>query len=217
MTTSSLRRALAPTQRKKAEVTVACDGSCLKNPGGATGWAWVASDGRWAAAGMETGTNQVAELWGVLSVLRDFPHDPLVIQIDSEYAMKAATVWGKSWARSGWRTREGTLIKNITLVKGIFTLMAHRTEPVRFVKVPGHDPQGRWPLNTAADRLAGRAARLARTQGEKVSMKGLDKAITQARVAEPSRAKAPTAESAREMCNSCGRRIAIDGRCGCFD
>ena len=83
---------------RNSEVLVGCDGSCLKNPGGATGWAWVASDGRWASASQPSGTNQVAELWGVLSVLRDFPDNALAIQIDSEYASLMAELGEDAYA-----------------------------------------------------------------------------------------------------------------------
>lgn len=150
-------------------ITVACDGSCLKNPGGATGWAWAAEDGRWASGCQPKGTNQVAELWGVLSVLRDFPVEPLIVQIDSEYAMKCATVWAKGWAKRGWRTVSGDPVKNLALVQAIHRQMTVRTTPIEFVKVPGHDPENRWPLNTEADRLAGEAARYAKQTGKTVT------------------------------------------------
>ena len=126
-----------------APLTIATDGSCLKNPGGASGWAWVADDGRWFAAGQPTGTNQVAELWGVLAALRDFPLDPLTIQIDSVYAMKCATTWAQGWARNGWRNRAGDPVSNLALVQAIFTQMKRRKDAglvTRFEKVPGHDP-----------------------------------------------------------------------------
>lgn len=147
-------------------LTVACDGSCLKNPGGATGWAWVAEDGSWASGCQPVGTNQVAELWGVLSVLRDFPLRPLTVQIDSEYAMKVATTWRKGWRKRGWRTASGDLVKNLTLVQGIDRLMEERSAPITFIKVPGHDRQNRWPLNTLADERAGRASAWARDHQE---------------------------------------------------
>lgn len=155
-----------------AEVLVACDGSCLKNPGGATGWAWVAADGRWSSGCQPTGTNQVAELWGVLSVLRDFPVDPLVIQIDSVYAMKASTVWVEGWKSKGWVNSQGQPVANLKLVKAIHRQMLLREAPVRFVKVPGHDPGNRWPLNTAADRRARSAAEWAQTHVESTTFAG---------------------------------------------
>ncbi len=156
------------TRRDGAEILVATDGSCLKNPGGAIGWAWVAQDGRWSAGCAPEGTNQIAELWAVLAVLRDFPQQPLAIQIDSEYAMKVATSWAPRWQRNGWRTASGAPVSNLDLVKGIHLQTTRRRRDgisTRFIKVPGHDKANRWPLNTAADARAGEAARYARRTG----------------------------------------------------
>lgn len=144
---------------------LACDGSCLKNPGGATGWAWVAEDGRWASGHQPTGTNQIAELWGVLSILRDFPNEAVIVQIDSEYAMNIATKWAKGWAKRGWVTAGGKPVSNLAIVKAIYSQMLVREAPIRFQKVPGHDPQNRFPLNTAADEYARAAAVRAKTHG----------------------------------------------------
>lgn len=145
----------------RGRLLVACDGSCLRNPGGATGWAWVSVDGRWAAGAQPTGTNQIAELWGVLSILRDFPETPLMVQIDSEYAMNVATKWRAGWRRNGWKNREGKPVSNLGLVRAIDHQMNARSEPIEFMKVPGHDPEKRWPLNDAADERASYAAKVA--------------------------------------------------------
>lgn len=142
-------------------LTVATDGSCLRNPGGPTGWAWAAEDGRFCSGGTPQGTNQVGELYGVITALRAFPVEDLTIQIDSEYAMKIATQWGPGWARQGWKTASGGTVKNLPLVKVILHLMRTRPAPARFKKVPAHDPAGRWPLNDRADALAKSAARKA--------------------------------------------------------
>lgn len=165
---------LAPAD---GSLLLACDGSCLKNPGGATGWAWVAEDGRWASGYQPSGTNQVAELWGVLSVLRDFANEPVIVQIDSEYAMNIATKWAKGWARKGWVTAGGKPVSNLGLVKSIYSQMLVREAPIRFQKVPGHDPGNRWPLNTAADERARAAAVFARQNGTSGTREGHDAAL----------------------------------------
>lgn len=157
------------------EVTLATDGSCLRNPGGATGWAWVAEDGSWEADGAHTGTNQTAELQAVLMALRDWPTAHLVIQIDSQYALTAATTYGERWAKNGWRTATGNSVANLALVKGLHLQMTRRRAAAlttRFVKVPGHDPGNRWPLNTAADEHARRAARHAAHRSEPPRARG---------------------------------------------
>ena len=48
------------------------DGSCLRNPDGPTGWAYVCQDGRYSFGGCVAGTNQIGELMAILTVLRDF-------------------------------------------------------------------------------------------------------------------------------------------------
>lgn len=147
------------------KLLVATDGSCLRNPGGPTGWAWVTEDGRSCVGGAPTGTNQVAELYSVLTALRAFPVEDLTVQVDSEYAMKVATHWGQAWARNGWKTKTGDPVKNLALVKIIVHLVRTRPAPVRFEKVQAHRNDGRWPLNDQADRLAKAGANRAATLG----------------------------------------------------
>lgn len=207
--------------RHHKTLTVACDGSCLSNPGGATGWSWAAEDGRVFAAGQPSGTNQVAELWGVLSVLRDFPTTPLVVQIDSEYAMKVATVWPKFWEPNGWRTKEGKEVSNLSLVKAIWVQTRRRTEPVRFVKVPGHDADKQWPLNDAADRYAKNAASFVRTHSTAHQRQILDPSLPQLEETAARRRQEGKIDAARkrktrgwQMCPSCDKPI-VDGECDC--
>lgn len=203
--------------RHHPEVVLACDGSCLSNPGGPTGWAWVREDGTWASGGQPTGTNQVGELWAVLSALRDFPVEPLTIQIDSAYAMKTATTWAELWARNGWVTKEGARVANLSLVQAIHRRMVVRDAPVRFVKVPGHDPEHRFPLNDAADRQARMAAVHAGDHGVSAVFSGADpRVIDLVREARRGGAARPQEREA-PLCSSCGTAIRITGDCGCSD
>lgn len=140
---------------------VATDGSCRKNPGGAIGWAWVTEDGRSCAGGAPTGTSQVAELYGVLTVLRAFPVEALTVQVDSQYAMNVATRWGAAWARQGWRTAAGDPVRNLPLVKVIVHLTRTRPAPLKFQKVEAHRADAKWPLNEQADELAKAASKRA--------------------------------------------------------
>lgn len=198
------------------DLLVATDGSCLRNPGGATGWAWVAEDGRWAAASQVSGTNQIGELWGVLSLLRDFPDTPLTVQIDSQYAMKVATTYRSSWRRNGWKTKDGKSVQNKGLVLAIDRALNLREEPIRFVKVQSHTDDDKWPLNAAADKQARAAAVYAMRNEEGRRFKGVDEAIrgrtvrTNAVVTGAPRATRPN------MCPSCDRPI-IGDQCGCSD
>jgi ribonuclease HI len=137
-------------------ITVSTDGSCLRNPGGPSGWAWVNHQGPAASGGIAAGTNQVAELTAVLRAIEAHPGDePLVIESDSQYAIKCASEWVVGWKRKGWRTASGSPVQNLALVQGIERAIAERTGPVRFVWVRGH--VGNY-YNEQADLLAGAAA-----------------------------------------------------------
>lgn len=140
-------------------IIVSTDGSCLRNPGGAIGWAWVDHQGGSANAGAASGTNQVAELRAVLEAIRAHPGpEPLFIESDSLYAIKCASEWLPGWRRNGWRTATGSAVKNVELVQWIDHAIASRPGPVRFRWVRGH--VGNY-FNEQADKLAGEAARAA--------------------------------------------------------
>ena len=49
-------------------------------------------------------------------------------------------------------------VKNAGIITAIWSALDARLGTVKFVKVPGHDPGNKYPLNTAADILANDAA-----------------------------------------------------------
>ncbi|UKJ62691.1 ribonuclease HI [Cellulosimicrobium cellulans] len=137
-------------------ITVSTDGSCLSNPGGAIGWAWINHDGTFDSGGAVSGTNQVAELTALLQAVRAHPGaEPLLIESDSQYAIKCASEWVVAWKRKGWRTAGGQPVKNLELVRAIDRVITERAGPVRFRWVRGHVGD---PFNERADQLAGLAA-----------------------------------------------------------
>jgi ribonuclease HI len=147
-------------------VLVGTDGSCVSNPG-PTGWAYVTDDGTSACGGLVTGTNNIGELLAVQNALRDFADRPLVIQADSSYTIGCSTTWAGGWARNGWRNSKKETVANVGIVQEIYALMQARAAadvPVFFQKVKAHlTDRTVWPLNVAADELAGSAsARAAR-------------------------------------------------------
>lgn len=147
-------------------IVVGTDGSCMTNPG-PTGWAYVADDGTSACGGLLQGTNNIGELLAVENALRDFAHRPLVIQADSSYTIGCSTTWASGWARNGWRNSKKEIVANVEIVQAIHALMQARRDadaPVHFQKVKAHlIDLTVWPLNVAADALAGEAsARAAR-------------------------------------------------------
>ena len=144
-------------------ITVSTDGSCLKNPGGPIGWAWVNhADGSYASAGHRAGTNQIAELSAVLDALKAHPgSEPLLIESDSQYAIKCSDgTWSRGWKRKGWKTASGSLVKNLPLVEAIDAAISARPGQVSFKWVKGHAGNR---FNERADELAGLAARKARS------------------------------------------------------
>ncbi|WP_327149017.1 ribonuclease H family protein [Nocardia sp. NBC_01329] len=140
-------------------IIVSTDGSCLRNPGGAIGWAWVDHAGGAESGGAASGTNQIAELRAVLEAVRAHPgSDPLLIESDSLYAIKCASEWLPNWRNNGWRTSNGSAVKNVEIIREIDHAIAGRPGPVRFRWVRGH--VGNY-FNEQADALAGAAARKA--------------------------------------------------------
>jgi ribonuclease HI len=162
----TLARTVADVMRLEGGVVVGTDGSCVSNPG-PTGWAYVADDGTSACGGLVQGTNNIGELLAVENALRDFADRPLVIQADSAYTIGCSTTWASGWARNGWRNSKKEIVANVEIVQTIYALMRARRDtdaPVFFQKVKAHlIDLSVWPLNVAADRLAGEAsARAAR-------------------------------------------------------
>lgn len=141
-------------------ITVSTDGSCpFKNPGGAIGWAWVNHDGTQFSAGHPSGTNQIAELMAVRDAILAHPgQETLVIESDSQYAIKCSSVWLRGWKAKGWRTTNGQPVKNLPLIKQIDAAITARAGKVEFRWVRGHAGNRH---NEIADRLAGAAARAA--------------------------------------------------------
>ncbi|GAB4589930.1 RNase H family protein [Nocardia sp. NPDC127526] len=138
-------------------IIVSTDGSCLRNPGGAIGWAWVNHAGGSASGGAPSGTNQIAELRALLEAVRAHPgSEPMLIESDSLYAIKCASEWINGWRNNGWKTSTGGAVKNLELIQQIDRAIATRPGPVRFRWVRGH--VGNY-FNEQADALAGQAAR----------------------------------------------------------
>lgn len=143
------------------KLIIASDGSCLKNPGGAIGWAWADNRGRWQANGYPTGSNQKAELLGLLSIFYAFPNTSIHVQLDSQYVLNIVTKWMFSWKKNGWFRDEQRKqpVSNLIYVKALYEAMKIRKQKnlvTTFEWVKGHASN---PLNNKADVEAGLAAK----------------------------------------------------------
>lgn len=188
-------------------ITVSTDGSCLRNPGGAIGWAWANHDGTHASGGAPSGTNQVAELTAVLEAIHAHPGDePLRIEADSQYAIKCSSEWVHGWKRKGWRTASGGPVQNLALIQAIDRAIAERPGPVAFAWVRGHRGDR---FNEQADELAGIAAREARDGRPSSAQSSLPaNALGGAgRAAEPPLASAALPEQARTAPRAASRSV----------
>lgn len=174
---------------------VSTDGSCLRNPGGAIGWAWVNHEGASQSGGEPSGTNQIAELRALLEAIKSHPGDePLMIESDSQYAIKCASEWLPGWKRKGWKTAGGSPVKNLDLVQSIDQAITARTGPVRFRWVRGHVGNH---YNEMADQLAGEAARAVKAGKTPTAVPAVPAPAAPA--APASTAPAPTAPASSEL------------------
>lgn len=142
-------------------VVAATDGSAINNPNGPAGWSWFVSEDCWAAGGFVKASNQVAELFAVLALLRAVPreYDVLVVT-DSQFTVNVMTKWMLGWKRNGWRKADGSPVANLDLIQDLDRAMSGRV--VKFQWVKGHAGH---PMNEVADRICSDASgKIARGQ-----------------------------------------------------
>jgi ribonuclease HI len=137
-----------------SRLVIATDGSCLKNPGGAGGWAWATSAESWGAGGHPSTTNNLMELKAVYEALVVTPVDqPLLIESDSLYVIRSVSEWMAGWKRNGWQTTAKKPVANQSALLEIDRVLAGRDVEWRHVK--GHNGH---VLNEVCDVRAGAAA-----------------------------------------------------------
>ena len=144
------------------------DGCCLKNPGGAGGWAVIAERGgdvlaQWSGS-VESTTNNRMELTAVIEALREGADGKTEIVSDSTYVVKGVTLWLPRWKEKDYkRGRPRINIPNRSLWEEIDELIADYLHPLRFRWVKGH---AGGAFNEMADDLAGKEARAFKTKAE---------------------------------------------------
>jgi ribonuclease HI len=145
------------------------DGCCLRNPGGAGGWAFVMEERgqvlKTRRGGDPSTTNNRMELLAAIEALRWVADIDNSVQIcsDSKYVVEGMNTWRFKWRVIGWRKKPTSRgkVKNAALWEELDRLATAR--PVDFRWVKGHAGAN---FNEQADQLAYAAAEEAAGEDE---------------------------------------------------
>lgn len=114
---------------------IVCDGSCLRNPGPG-GWAYAFIQGSkveyYSGSAPQT-TNNIMELTSMLEALKHGHADE--IYTDSTYVANGMNVWVKGWKKSGWKTSQNKIVKNLEIWQEIDRLYNGKIQ-IKWIK--GH-------------------------------------------------------------------------------
>ena len=147
---------MAEPSAPDADYIIHTDGSCLRNPGGAGGWAAVIETTATGAVEEKSGgapetTNNRMEMTAALMALRAVPEGARVaLYTDSQYLKNAFTkFWLPAWKKRGWKKADGEPVLNQDLWVQLDAAFAARQ--VQFHWVKGHAGN---PRNERCDALA---------------------------------------------------------------
>lgn len=110
-------------------------------------------------------TNQRAELFAIYVALviikKNFVYDKIKIFTDSEYSIKALTVWLKQWKKNDWKTSQGKDVLNQDIIQPIDQILDNQRDKVIFVHVKAHTGFNDEISisNNIADKLAQKGAK----------------------------------------------------------
>ena len=148
--------ALTVEEPVDADYIIHTDGSCLRNPGGAGGWAAVietvaTGEVREYSGGDPETTNNRMELTAALMAVTSVPEGArIALYTDSQYLKNAFTkFWLPAWKKRGWKKADGAPVLNQDLWMQLDAAFAARR--VRFHWVKGHAGN---PRNERCDELA---------------------------------------------------------------
>lgn len=134
---------MAAPSAPDADYIIHTDGSCLRNPGGAGGWAAVIETAATGAVEEKSGgdpetTNNRMELTAALMALTAVPEGARVaLYTDSQYLKNAFTkFWLPAWKKRGWKKADGEPVLNQDLWVQLDAAFAARQ--VQFHWVKGH-------------------------------------------------------------------------------
>lgn len=135
------------------KVIIYTDGACSGNPGPG-GWAAVLICGenkKEISGGNPDTTNNIMELTAILEALKSLKVEcDVQLYSDSAYCVNAFNQnWIYGWIKKGWRTSDGSEVKNKEIWQEIYSLTQKHN--VTFNKVKGHS---NVELNNRCDELA---------------------------------------------------------------
>lgn len=141
------------------QIKVYTDGSCLYNPGGAGGWAYIILDGKKEkrnSGNIISSTNQRMEMTAVIKALKCVQktnNQIITVYSDSAYIVNCMNQnWIGRWERNNWKTSSKESVKNQDLWR---EMIKYLKPNIRFVHVKGHNGN---KYNEEVDKLAKEAA-----------------------------------------------------------
>ena len=148
--------ALTVEEPMDADYIIHTDGSCLRNPGGAGGWAAVietvaTGNVEERSGGAAETTNNRMELTAALMAVTSVPEGArIALYTDSQYLKNAFTkFWLPAWKKRGWKKADGAPVLNQDLWMQLDAAFAARRVVFHWVK--GHAGN---PRNERCDELA---------------------------------------------------------------
>lgn len=148
---------LVSVQRRASEenkIIVYTDGSCANKQGG-YGIVIVYPNGQveelHGKVPCTTCTNNIAELWAVVTALDALDEQQLPIDIytDSKYVIGCLVTWTQGWIQNGWKTTQGRAPLNSGYIQRCLQLTEGKK--VTYTYVPGHKGN---ELNERVDQLS---------------------------------------------------------------
>ena len=129
---------------KHADIIIFCDGSCLRNPDGPSGWAVIVAlgDKVFERGGHEpSSTNNRMEMLAAIEGLAAIPVEStgwIVVMSDSKYVIDGITKWVPGWKRRNWITSEKKPVLNRDLWERLDGLYQRVIDRITWHHVPGH-------------------------------------------------------------------------------